>query len=78
MGSVEREVVSPIYLTPYYGTGFIVAIMIESLTKVVEINQKIRDLKKMKQPLERLMKCCDDRTVLLSDCPVLECFMEDQ
>ena len=46
--------------------------------KVVEINEKIRDLKKMKQSLERLMKCCDDRTVPLSDCPILECFMESK
>lgn len=44
--------------------------------KISEINQKIIDLKKMKRSLEGLASCCVDANQPLSDCPILECFMD--
>ena len=44
--------------------------------KITEINQKISDLKKMKKSLEGLVICCVDTNQPLSDCPILECFMD--
>lgn len=44
--------------------------------KINEINQKIKDLKKMKKSLEGLANCCVDSNQPLSDCPILECFMD--
>lgn len=44
--------------------------------KITEIKQKINDLKKMKKSLERLASCCVDANQPLSDCPILECFMD--
>lgn len=44
--------------------------------KITEINQKISDLKKMKKSLEGLANCCVDTNQPLSDCPILECFMD--
>ena len=44
--------------------------------KIIEIDQKIRDLKKMKKSLEGLASCCVDTNQPLSDCPILECFMD--
>lgn len=44
--------------------------------KISEINQKIRDLKKMKKSLKELAHCCIDETQPLSDCPILECFID--
>ena len=43
--------------------------------KIGEINAKIKDLKQMKKSLEGLAKCCEDESVPLSDCPILDCFM---
>ncbi len=43
--------------------------------KIHEIEKKIKDLKEMKKSLERLANCCEDRSLPLSECPVLECFM---
>lgn len=43
--------------------------------KILEINRKINDLKKMKKSLEGLADCCIDDNQPLSDCPILECFM---
>lgn len=43
--------------------------------KIDEINQKIKDLKKMKKSLESLANCCVDVEQPLSDCPILECFI---
>jgi MerR family mercuric resistance operon transcriptional regulator len=42
--------------------------------KISEINQKIKDLKKMKKSLEGLANCCVDEEQPLSECPILECF----
>ncbi|MCB0419701.1 MAG: MerR family DNA-binding protein [Bdellovibrionales bacterium] len=44
--------------------------------KIAEINHKISDLKKMKKSLEGLANCCVDIHQPLSDCPILECFMD--
>lgn len=44
--------------------------------KISEINKKIIDLKKMKRSLEGLASCCVDANQPLSDCPILECFMD--
>jgi MerR family mercuric resistance operon transcriptional regulator len=43
-------------------------------SKISEINQKIKDLKKMKKSLEGLANCCVDNEQPLSECPILECF----
>lgn len=45
--------------------------------KILEIEDKIRDLQKMKKSLESLADCCEDPSTALSDCPILDCFMED-
>ena len=42
--------------------------------KIIEINEKIEDLKKMKKSLDGLAKCCTSDDMPLSDCPILECF----
>jgi MerR family mercuric resistance operon transcriptional regulator len=42
--------------------------------KISEINQKIKDLRKMRRSLEELANCCVDGNQPLSDCPILECF----
>ena len=46
--------------------------------KINEINKKIKDLKKMKKSLEGLANCCVDLNQPLSDCPILECFIEGE
>lgn len=43
--------------------------------KIAEINQKIKDLKHMKKSLKSLANCCEDKSLPLSECPILECFM---
>ncbi len=42
--------------------------------KINEINQKIKDLKKMKKSLNSLADCCKDSDIPMSECPILECF----
>ncbi|WP_419173064.1 MerR family DNA-binding protein [Halobacteriovorax sp.] len=42
--------------------------------KINEINEKIKDLKKMKKSLEGLATCCVDESQSLSDCPILDSF----
>lgn len=44
-------------------------------SKINEIDQKIKDLKKMKKSLEGLANCCEDPNIPLSECPILDCFM---
>lgn len=44
--------------------------------KISGINQKISDLKKMKESLKGLANCCVDDNQPLSDCPIFECFMD--
>lgn len=43
--------------------------------KISEIDQKIKDLTKMKKSLQALANCCVDSEQPLSDCPILECFI---
>lgn len=43
--------------------------------KILEIDQKIKDLKQMKKSLQGLVNCCEDTSLPLSECPILECFM---
>ena len=43
--------------------------------KIAEIDQKIKDLKQMKKSLKGLADCCEDTSLRLSECPILECFM---
>jgi len=45
--------------------------------KISEIEEKISDLQKMKESLLSLANCCEDRSIPLSECPILDCFMED-
>ncbi|MGI4993655.1 MerR family DNA-binding protein [Halobacteriovorax sp. GFR7] len=47
-------------------------------TKIKEINEKIKDLKKMKKSLEGLANCCVDDNQPLSDCPILDCFLTNK
>jgi MerR family mercuric resistance operon transcriptional regulator len=42
--------------------------------KILEINEKIKDLKKMKKSLDGLAKCCNADDMPLSECPILEHF----
>ena len=44
--------------------------------KIIEIDEKIKDLNKMKKSLRGLAKCCTSMDMPLSDCPILENFME--
>lgn len=44
--------------------------------KISEINQKIADLKKMKKSLEKLANCCLDKSIPLSNCPILDEFLK--
>lgn len=43
--------------------------------KIKEINQKISDLKNMKRSLESLANCCEDKSLPLSECPILDTFV---
>lgn len=44
--------------------------------KIAEVTKKIEELKKIKKSLEALANCCEDSSIPLTDCPVLECFMD--
>ena len=44
--------------------------------KIKEIDEKIKDLKNMKKSLKGLANCCEDTSIPLSECPILECFIE--
>ena len=43
--------------------------------KMIEIDKKIADLKKMKKSLQNLAHCCVDQDQPLSDCPILDHFI---
>lgn len=51
-------------------------VLIRTEEKINEIDQKIKDLKRMKKSLKGLANCCEDRSIPLSECPVLDSFME--
>lgn len=42
--------------------------------KVTEIDLKIKDLQKMKKSLKQIRNCCEDGTLTLTECPILDCF----
>ena len=42
--------------------------------KLLEVDQKIRDLQKIKKSLKKIRECCEDSTQFLTECPMLECF----
>jgi len=42
--------------------------------KILEVDQKIKDLQQMKKSLKQIRKCCEDGTLTLTECPILECF----
>lgn len=46
--------------------------------KISEIEAKIKDLQKMKKSLQGLAQCCEDESEPLSDCPILECFIQNK
>lgn len=49
-------------------------VLTQTNKKIDEINEKIKDLKKMKKSLEGLANCCLSEDMALSECPILECF----
>ena len=50
-------------------------VLAKTQQKINEIDQKIMDLNAMRKSLEGLADCCEDTSIPLSDCPILECFM---
>jgi MerR family mercuric resistance operon transcriptional regulator len=44
--------------------------------KVDEINNKMKDLKKMKKSLKLLLSCCDEGYKDADICPIVECFLK--
>ena len=42
--------------------------------KIVEVDRKIKDLLQMKKSLKQIRECCEDGSLILSECPILECF----
>ncbi len=53
-------------------------VLLKTEAKITEINQKIKDLKKMKKSLEGLANCCVDINQPLTDCPILDCFIDQR
>lgn len=50
-------------------------VLAKTQSKIDEIDEKIKDLKRMKKSLKGLADCCESSDMPLSDCPVLECFL---
>lgn len=53
-------------------------VLIRTEEKIDEITKKIEDLKKMKRSLKLLANCCEDTSIPLSDCPILDCFINQK
>ncbi len=51
-------------------------VLFKTERKIDEIDQKIRYLKKMKRSLKNLANCCEDKSIPLNDCSVLDGFIE--
>lgn len=51
-------------------------ILSKTEVKISEIDEKIKDLKRMKKSLKGLANCCESRDMPLSECPVLDCFID--
>jgi MerR family mercuric resistance operon transcriptional regulator len=49
-------------------------VLVKTEEKIIEIDNKIKDLRRMKKSLLGLADCCEDTSLPLSDCPILECF----
>lgn len=49
-------------------------VLSKSEKKITEIESKITDLKRMKKSLQKLSSCCDDKSIPLSSCPILDNF----
>ncbi len=47
----------------------------QAARKINEIDKKINDLKKMKKSLLALADCCEDASIPLSACPILDSFL---
>ena len=45
--------------------------------KLLQVDQKIADLKKIKKALNKIVNCCGDSSVSLKDCSILDQFMVD-
>ncbi len=45
--------------------------------KMQEVEAKIKDLKRIKKSLKSIASCCVEESVLLSDCPILDNFLEN-
>ncbi len=50
--------------------------LLKTEAKISEIEKKIKDLERMKDSLSQFAQCCEDKDIPLSECPVLECFIE--
>ncbi len=53
-------------------------VLTKSEKKITEIDNKITDLMKIKKSLAQLSECCEDTSILLKECPVLDCFWEEK
>lgn len=53
-------------------------ILLKTEQKLREIDEKMKDLKRMKDSLSSLANCCEDKTIPLSECPILDCFFEEK
>ena len=53
-------------------------VLIKTNSKISEIEKKIIDLIKMKKSLVSLANCCQSDDMPLSECPILDCFMENK
>ncbi len=43
-------------------------------SKILEVNQKIQDLKRIKRSLQNLAKACKNKSASVSECPILDSF----
>jgi MerR family mercuric resistance operon transcriptional regulator len=50
-------------------------VLVRTQDKITQIEDKIADLKRMKKSLEGLADCCESESDLLSECPLMDCFI---
>lgn len=50
-------------------------VMMKAEVKIKEIREKIRDLNRMKDSLVEIVNCCEDRSLSLTECPILDSFV---
>ncbi len=46
--------------------------------KILEIEEKIKDLNSIKDSLISLSRCCEDKSIALSKCELMDCFMTQE